>query len=69
MKLIFPVKYEQHRRRNVVLCFIAALRLFIACNCNTDPVVNPSAFEKPYVFGILSSAAKQHEIFLVFINK
>jgi len=63
MKLIFPVKYNQHRRRrNIVLRLAVALGLLMACN--SDPVVDPSAFEKPYVFGLLSPSAKQHEIFL-----
>ena len=63
MKLIFPAKYNQHRRRiNLVLRLTVALGLIMACN--SDPIVEPAAFEKPYVFGILSPSAKQHEIFL-----
>ncbi|MGH7449713.1 MAG: DUF4249 family protein [bacterium] len=64
MNAISPVKPRQqpfHR------CFIALLVVWLKfiTGCSTDPVVvDPSAFEKLYVFGVLSPSSKQQEIYL-----
>ncbi len=64
MNAIFPVKPHQQPFH---CCFIALLVVWLQfiTGCSTDPVVvDPSAFEKLYVLGVLSPSSKQQEIYL-----
>jgi len=60
MKIIFSG--QRSKQHHLIFLLVSSLGLLIACD--SDPAADPAAFEKPYVFGILSPAAKQHEIFL-----